>query len=336
MITRTATGWQAEDWQFQLSRIVTSVRELYQHLELPIDSLPSAELAHLDFPLKVPQGFLDKIKKGDVNDPLLLQVLPKKQELVISPGFSLDPLAEASALKGKGLLHKYKSRVLVVLSGSCAINCRYCFRRHFPYQDNGLSQQEFEDISHYVINTPHINEVILSGGDPLITSNKRLERLIRTLEKAPNLKRLRFHSRVPIVIPERIDNDLLRIIQSTHLKIILVTHSNHAQELDGVFSSAMQQLTRIGVTLLNQSVLLKGVNDSVSTLSDLSEKLFDAGVLPYYLHLLDPVTGTSHFDVSETEGKQLIQQLLTELPGYLVPKLVKEEAGKTSKTPISP
>jgi len=334
MITRTTTGWQAEDWQFQLSRVVTSVKDLYQYLELPLDSLSSARLAQLDFPLKTPQSFLEKMKKGDFNDPLLLQVLPKQQELTLTPGFSYDPLAEASALKSRGLLHKYKNRVLVVLSGSCAINCRYCFRRHFPYQDNGLSQQEFEDISHYVTNTPQINEVILSGGDPLITSNKRLERFIHTLEKAPNLKRLRFHSRVPVVIPERIDEGLLRIIQSTRLKIILVTHSNHAQELDDVFSSTMQQLARIGVTLLNQSVLLKGVNDSALALSNLSEKLFSAGVLPYYLHLLDPVTGTSHFNVPETEGKLLIQQLLAELPGYLVPKLVKEEAGKTSKTPI--
>lgn len=335
MITRTAAGWQTEDWQIQLSSTISNVEMLLQRLNLPLEAMPQRLQAAKNFPLKVPEAFVAKMQPGDPNDPLLLQVLPKGAEMMVQPGFVADPLAEQVANSQQGMLHKYKNRVLVILSGSCAINCRYCFRRHFDYADNRLSSRDFEAIFAYLASNPEINEVILSGGDPLVVSNSRLQKFMLGLESIAHIKRLRIHTRVPVVIPERVDQGLLTCLGNTRLRTILVVHSNHAQELDCRFGDAMALLKAVGVTLLNQSVLLKGVNDNLQALVNLSERLFDFGVQPYYLHLLDPVAGSAHFDVSEADAVALMRSLIAEVSGYMVPKLVREVAGERSKTPIS-
>jgi EF-P beta-lysylation protein EpmB len=334
MITRTAPSWHTEDWQFLLSNSIRSPESLWRRLNLPLDTLPAALKGHADFPIRVPEPYLDKINPADLSDPLLLQVLPLAQESEVQPGFVADPLGERSTNPQPGLLHKYKSRVLVMLSGACAINCRYCFRRHFPYQDNRLSNQEFGYIQTYLARHPEVNEVILSGGDPLVASNARLGKLLKNIESCTNVTRLRVHARLPVVIPQRIDMGLLDLLRDTRLKTVLVTHSNHPNELDSVFDDAMSALQQAGVTLLNQSVLLRGVNDSGAVLQALSERLFQAGVLPYYLHLLDPVAGAHHFDVPESEARGLMRFLQQELPGFLIPRLVREISGKSGKTLI--
>ena len=299
-----------------------------------MESLPAGLKGHQAFPLRVPEPYLDKIRPGRLDDPLLLQVLPVAAENDSVPGFVADPLGERSSNPQSGLLHKYQSRVLLVLSGACAVNCRYCFRRHFPYEDNRLSSAEFSHIEAYLREHPQVNEVILSGGDPLVVSNARLANLLNIIENVPSVKRLRIHSRVPVVIPQRIDAGLLDILGNTRLDTVLVTHSNHPRELDAVFDAAMGALRQAGVHLLNQAVLLRGVNDDAQVLVELSERLFHSGILPYYLHLLDPVAGAHHFDVPETEARALMAYLHRSLPGFLIPRLVREISGKPGKTLI--
>lgn len=334
MITRTAPGWHTEDWQIALSGAIRTVEALWQALELPLDSLPAALAAHRDFPVRVPLPFLAKIEKGNPDDPLLRQVLPVGAETQATAGFIADPLGERDANHSSGLLHKYRSRVLLVLSGTCAINCRYCFRRHFPYEDNRLGTDEFAAIQAYLQARPEVNEVILSGGDPLVISNVRLGQLLQVIESVPHITRLRIHTRLPVVIPQRVDQGLLQQLGESRLKCVLVTHSNHPNELDRDFDLAMNLLQRQGVTLLNQAVLLRGVNDCATIQAALAERLFQAGVLPYYLHLLDPVAGAHHFDVPETEARALMQALQRVLPGFLIPRLVREVPGQPGKTPI--
>lgn len=334
MITRTAPGWHTEDWQIELSGAVRSVESLWQLLDLPVDSLPAALAAHRDFPVRVPRAFLAKIEKGNPDDPLLKQILPVAAETHSVAGFVADPLAERNANRQSGLLHKYQSRVLLVLGGTCAINCRYCFRRHFPYEDNRLGPEDLAGIQAYLADQPDVNEVILSGGDPLVTSNARLCALLDLIEAVPHISRLRIHTRLPVVIPQRVDQGLLQRLGQSRLNCVLVTHCNHPQELDTDFDHAMNLLKRQGVTLLNQAVLLRGVNDSVATQVALSERLFAAGVLPYYLHLLDPVAGAHHFDVPESEARTLMQAVHAALPGFLIPRLVREVPGQPGKSLI--
>lgn len=334
MITRTEPGWQTEDWQIELSGAIRTVENLWQALDLPLEQLPAALAAHRDFPVRVPPAFLARIERGNPADPLLRQILPVAAETQHVSGFGVDPLGEAQARRLTGLLHKYRSRVLLVLGSACAINCRYCFRRHFPYEDNRLGPEDLARISAYLGEHPEVNEVILSGGDPLVTSNLRLQQLIRTLEAVPTVQRLRIHSRLPVVIPRRVDQGLLQSLAETRLQAVLVTHSNHPQELGDDFDTAMNLLRKQGITLLNQAVLLRGVNDRADVLIALSERLFAAGVLPYYLHLLDPVAGAHHFDVPEAEARSLMQAVHAGLPGFLVPRLVREVAGQPSKSPI--
>ena len=334
MITRTAPSWHTEDWQILLSGSIRCPEVLWKRLELPMESLPAGLKGHQAFPLRVPEPYLDKIRPGRLDDPLLLQVLPVAAENDSVPGFVADPLGERSSNPQSGLLHKYQSRVLLVLSGACAVNCRYCFRRHFPYEDNRLSSAEFSHIEAYLREHPQVNEVILSGGDPLVVSNARLANLLNIIENVPSVKRLRIHSRVPVVIPQRIDAGLLDILGNTRLDTVLVTHSNHPRELDAVFDAAMGALRQAGVHLLNQAVLLRGVNDDAQVLVELSERLFHSGILPYYLHLLDPVAGAHHFDVPETEARALMAYLHRSLPGFLIPRLVREISGKPGKTLI--
>ena len=326
---------QEQNWQSQLSALITDPLELLNQLELSTDQLLSgAILASEQFKLRVPRAFVGKMKIGDPLDPLLLQVLPHHLELEEHPEFVTDPLGEEAANQMAGVLHKYQSRFLLTLTGACAIHCRYCFRRHFPYQENLPKNEDWLKIKHYIEQHPHINEVILSGGDPLTLSNRKLALWLERLAFLPQIKILRIHSRVPIVIPNRIDEELISILKNSRLRIVVVVHSNHASELDDFTCSKLLQLSHHHITLLNQAVLLKGVNDSAETLTELSYRLFEARVMPYYLHVLDKVKGAQHFDLRSSEIDQIYSDVLASLPGYLVPKLVREIAGEKNKTPL--
>jgi EF-P beta-lysylation protein EpmB len=323
-----------DSWNQVLAGATKDVKYLLTQLHISPSELPQRQQACLDFPLLVPQPFIDKMVKGDVNDPLLLQVLPQSAELESADGFINDPLAEQNSNLQKGLIHKYHGRILVLLSTGCAVNCRYCFRRHFPYQENRIGKNDWQAILNYVAQDTSIEELILSGGDPLMLNDQQLEKFIKQAETIPHLERLRIHTRLPVVIPQRITDKLVEILHSCRFDCAIVLHINHRQELDDKLSVALTKLRHAGITLLNQAVLLRGVNDNLEAQVGLSKTLFKAGILPYYLHLLDKVKGAHHFEVSEKDAQQLHQQLLLKLSGYLVPKLVREEAGKGSKTPV--
>lgn len=283
--------------------------------------------------MRVPHHFINLMRKGDSQDPLLRQVLPVADEFIQKQGFTDDPLAEQES-ELPGLLHKYKSRVLIVFRGGCAINCRYCFRRHFPYEQHSFGREQQQQALDYISQHPELNEVILSGGDPLMASDKHILAFAKVCADIPHIKRLRIHSRLPVVIPSRLQSALAEQLVTTGLKIILVIHANHPHEISPQLAAGLLNWRNAGITLLNQSVLLAGVNDSAATLVQLSEALFAAHTLPYYLHQLDAVAGASHFAVSDTMALQLATQLRHELPGFLVPKLVREWAGEASKTPL--
>ena len=335
MITRSAASVDSLTWQEQLTTSIRDPKELLRQLELdPNLFLEGALAANQDFALRVPLAYLQRIKKGDPSDPLLKQILPLPDELLPTPGYAEDPLAEQQTNPTPGLIHKYHGRVLLVLSPNCAINCRYCFRRHFPYQDNNPGRKEWQQALDYIANNSSITEVIYSGGDPLATSDKQLKWLTDQISEINHVQRLRIHSRLPIVIPDRMTQQCLDWLTSTRLLPSLVIHSNHPNELDHTVARVLQPFRQAGVTILNQTVLLAGINDSEETLRTLSEKLFQIGVLPYYLHQLDRVKGAAHFEVSDQKAKQLIKKLMATLPGYLVPKLVREIPNRPNKTPI--
>ena len=321
------------NWQKELANVVTDVKELLEMLSLT-EHFDSRDIeAKRLFPMRVPRPFIAKMRHGDATDPLLLQVLPQHQEFLSAAGYVKDPLEEQEA-PVPGLLHKYRSRVLLMLKTGCAVNCRYCFRRHFPYQDNQVNKRTLEPVFEYLAGHPEINEVILSGGDPLMAKDEMIDWLLDRLEQLPQIKRLRIHSRLPVVIPSRVTDELCQRLATSPLKVILVNHINHGNEIDAPFKAAMQKLKQAEVTLLNQAVLLRGINDSATAQAELSEALFDADILPYYLHLLDKVEGASHYDVSEDAATSIMAELLETLPGFLVPKLVREIGGQPSKTPI--
>ena len=327
--------YQEQNWQSQLSDLITDPLELLEVLKLcPEQLLSGAILASEQFKLRVPRAFVGKMTVGDPLDPLLLQVLPHHLELEDYPDFVTDPLGEEQANQQPGVLHKYKSRFLLTLTGACAVHCRYCFRRHFPYQENLPKNEDWLNIKNYIESQPDINEVIFSGGDPLTLSNRKLKLWIERLESLPQIKFLRIHSRVPIVIPNRVDEELVSLLKNSRLRIILVVHSNHAAELDDLTCAKLSLLVQQQITVLNQAVLLKGINNSAQVLVDLSYRLFDAGVMPYYLHVLDKVKGAHHFDLSPKEINLIYKDVLENLPGYLVPKLVREIAGEKNKTPL--
>lgn len=321
-------------WQKELADAVKNPQQLLQLLDIPPENIPLSVKARKNFPMLVPRPFIAKMKKGDVNDPLLKQILPIFDEELVTEGYSLDPLQEFNNGE-QGLLHKYKSRVLLILKSGCAVNCRYCFRRHFPYQENNINKLQLENIINYIKKHPEVNEVILSGGDPLMSKDDFLQSVIKQLESLPQLTRLRIHSRLPVVIPARITTQLCEQLKQSRLKVILVVHINHANEIDEAFKEAMLKLHLADVTLLNQSVLLKGVNDTSMALIALSEALFDANIHPYYLFLLDKVQGAQHFDLATKTAQLLVKEMSLALPGYLVPKLSREIAGKQSKTIIN-
>ena len=323
------------NWQTQLASAFTDIETLCTYLQLSPNDLNLSVDAAKDFPLRVPLAFAKRIEKGNVHDPLLRQILPISDELQIYAGFTYDPVGDLNAVKQTGLLHKYHGRVLLINTGACAIHCRYCFRRNFPYADLQLSKQQENDVFQTIKNDKSIQEVILSGGDPLILNDARLMQLFDGLEKIPTLKRIRIHTRLPIVLPNRVTDKLLMLLKNSMKKIIVVVHCNHANEIDADVAKACERLKSAGVTLLNQSVLLRGVNDSPEVLCDLSERLFEIGALPYYLHFLDKATGTGHFQVSEPEALMLLTALQNRLSGYLVPKLVIEKAGELAKQNLS-
>lgn len=321
----------ASPWQQQLKEAVRSVPELLRLVNL--SQHPIATMADTDpqFPLRVPLSYVHRITPGDPNDPLLLQVLPQSAERQPSPGFVDDPLQEQQHNPVPGLVHKYTGRALLITTQACAVHCRYCFRQHFPYAENRLTARQWQPALDYLHERPDIHEIILSGGDPLSLDNKALAELINTLEQIPHLKTLRLHSRTPIVLPARIDSGLLDLLAKSRLNTVLVLHANHARELGGELHPALAALRTSGTVLLNQTVLLKGINDSADTLVELSHALFNQGILPYYLHVLDPVAGAAHFDTSDDEARQLWKQVQARLPGYLVPRLVREVPGDNHK-----
>ena len=321
---------RAPDWQSELASAITSAEELLEELVLP---QLAARLVHNPaFRLRVPRRFVAKMQKGNADDPLLKQVLPIAAEN--RPYGVNDPVGDLAAMATPGLLHKYRGRALLVTTGACAIHCRYCFRRHFPYANANPGKNEWQDAMAYLSTHQDIHEVILSGGDPLVLDNAKLGRLLTTLEQIPHIKWLRIHTRLPVVLPSRIDEELVSLLQKLRLRKTFVIHANHANELMADEFAAMHRLQSSGITLLNQSVLLKGVNDTASTLIELSNRLYEAGVLPYYLHMLDPVQGAMHFEVSQARAIELMESLRVELPGYLVPRLVREIPGESSKTAI--
>jgi EF-P beta-lysylation protein EpmB len=336
MIPRTNTIVQTKDWQNSLATAISSVAQLLEYVGMAKHPSVLSDDNFNQFPLRVPHSYADKIKKGDINDPLLLQVLPTKDELECLPGYTVDPLAEQEASPAPGIIHKYHGRVLLVITGACAIHCRYCFRRHFPYQQHRMGSDEREQTLDYLRNDQSISEIIFSGGDPLAVNDKLLGQWIAAIGEISHIKRLRFHTRLPAVIPERITHDLLTNISQCRQQIIFVMHINHANEIDSDIAAAVRKLKDHDVTVLNQTVFLKGINDNSHTLADLSTMLFRAGVLPYYLHILDKVAGGAHFDLAQNEAQHIYAKLTKLLPGYLVPKLVMEQAGHSAKTILPP
>jgi L-lysine 2,3-aminomutase len=321
------------DWRALWRDAITDAGELLQAVGLAhlADRLPAADAG---FALRVPRGFVARMRPGDPRDPLLLQVLPQLAELDQVPGFVADAVGDLAAREAQGVLHKYHGRALLIASGSCAVNCRYCFRRHFPYGDEIAASGHWQQALAHLQADPSISELILSGGDPLALATAKLEELTRGLARLPQVIRLRIHSRLPVVLPERIDAAFVDWLAALPLQKVVVLHANHANELDASVDAACAALRQAGATLLNQSVLLRGINDDADALAALSERLFAAGVLPYYLHQLDRVQGTAHFEVDDARARALVEDVRQRLPGFLVPRLVREVAGDGSKRPL--
>ena len=331
MIPSKSVPWQSDEWSRHLSEALSDPCDLLTRLGLDPETVPYQRDAA--FVMRVPAPFVARMRRGDPNDPLLRQVLPLRIEGEHASGFVTDPLEEEGATLAPGLIQKYAGRVLLIASPACAVHCRYCFRRHFPYAEHrqGVS---FPSLRHIEAD-PTIREVILSGGDPLMLKDGALTRLVRAIEAIPHVRWLRFHTRVPVVIPQRVTGELLDLLEETRLSTSMVLHANHPNELDDLLGAALAALHSSGITLLNQSVLLRGVNDDHHSLIQLSEALYEHHVLPYYLHLPDQVTGPQHFDIAEDHGRQLIRQMSDALPGYLVPRLVRETPGATAKEILS-
>ena len=324
---------ESEPWQRELADAVTDPRELLQMLDLSPADLPVLRQASAAFALRVPRYFVGLMQPGDPHDPLLAQVLPAAAELQSVPGFVADPVEDLAAARGDGILQKYRGRALLITTGACAVHCRYCFRRHFPYAEQPLLRR-WPDALARLRESDDLREVILSGGDPLSLSDTRLADLVEGIAAIPQVERLRIHTRLPVVLPARVGDGLARLLAGTRLQTVCVIHANHPREITPELACAMDRLRSAGVALLNQSVLLKSVNDDADILAMLSEALFRVGVLPYYLHLLDPVAGAAHFEVGAGRAGTLLAQLRSALPGYLVPRLVREVPRADSKVPL--
>lgn len=321
-------------WQQLWRDAIRDPAELLALLGLPGLAPRVSAAASAQFPMRVPRGFAARMRHGDPDDPLLRQVLPLDDEERRVPGFGLDAVGDLASRGGAGILHKYEGRALLVATGSCAIHCRYCFRRHFPYGEQTAAAGQWRESLDYLAADASISEVLLSGGDPLSLATPKLAEFTDALARLPHVRRLRLHTRLPVVLPERVDAELLAWLAGLRQQVVVVVHANHGNEIDPAVAGALAALRGAGATVLNQAVLLRGVNDSVAALSDLSERLFEAGVLPYYLHQLDRVAGSAHFEVPENESRRLHAGLAALLPGYLVPRLVREVAGAPAKLPV--
>jgi EF-P beta-lysylation protein EpmB len=321
------------NWQKEIAMSFSDPISLLEYLELPLENFAEDIKARQLFPMRVPRPFAKKMKKGDPLDPLFRQVFTSSSEFQAAQGFSTDPLQEQNNQQ-PGILHKYQNRLLLLVRGGCAVNCRYCFRRHFPYTDNHLSKKQWKQALEYIAANPQLDEVIYSGGDPLMAKDDFLAWLTIQIEAIPHIKRLRIHTRLPVVIPSRITNELIAWFSQSRLKPVMVLHVNHANEIDSALAASMQKLKQAGVTLLNQAVLLKGINDTADKQISLNEGLFEIGVMPYYLHVLDKVQGAEHFDLPDGKAKELMRELIKRQPGYLIPKLVREIGGQPGKTPL--
>jgi L-lysine 2,3-aminomutase len=338
MIPRTPIEAQApasaKDWRGQWREAVSDPFELLRLLDLEaLTDRVSVPPRHA-FPMRVPHSFIGRMHRGDAHDPLLRQVLPLVDETIEVAGFSLDAVGDLSSRNNTGVLHKYDGRALLITTGSCAIHCRYCFRRHFPYSEETAARNHWQAAVAQLREDSSISEVLLSGGDPLSMATHRLSELTDALAGIPHIRRLRIHTRLPIVLPARVDDELCQWLSTLRWPVALVVHANHANEIDYEVGGALHRLRASGATLLNQSVLLRGVNDNVQALAELSETLFESGVLPYYLHLLDKVKGVAHFEVSDLEAASIERALRERLPGYLMPRWVREVAGEPFKTPF--
>jgi EF-P beta-lysylation protein EpmB len=317
-----------------LAQAIRQADELIDRLQLPHSLRESARRAANLFPVMVPESYLRRMRPGDPDDPLLRQVLPLDAERMETPGFSSDAVGDLSAQRAPGLLQKYSGRALLMVAGACAVHCRYCFRRQFPYHEVPRKLDDFEPAFAALQDDATIREIILSGGDPLMVSDRRLTELIARLADIPHLRRLRIHSRLPIVLPSRITTELLELLRATRLTPVMVVHANHPREIEGDCAEALRSVIRAGIPTLNQAVLLRGVNDRADVLTELCERLVDMGVMPYYLHQLDRVRGAAHFEVAEETGRALIRELRRRLPGFAVPRYVREQAGADHKLPL--
>ena len=334
MIPAAPSPLQPPGWQQLWRDAIRDPRELLSLLDLDALAGRVSDTAAAQFPLRVPRGFVARMRRGDAHDPLLRQVLPLDDEEQVAPGFSLDAVGDADAKAGDGVIRKYNGRALLVATGSCAVHCRYCFRRHFPYAEETAARDGWGGAIDLIRADSAIEEVILSGGDPLSLSTQKLDQLTGALRGIPHLKRLRIHTRLPIVLPERVDDAFADWLRGLPWPVTVVVHANHANEFDASVDAAMQRLRQAGALLLNQAVLLRGVNDSVDALAALSERGHASGVLPYYLHQLDRVAGAAHYEVTDVTARSLHRELSARLSGYLVPRLVREVAGDPGKRPL--
>ena len=319
-------------WQDEMRDAVTCPKELWSILNLPLKDLKGAQKACTLFPLKVPRGFIQRMQSGDLDDPLLRQILPLDAETISDPNFTKDPVADLSNNPVSGIVHKYHGRVLLIATGACGVHCRYCFRRHFPYHEQSASKNQWQEAIDYIQSDDSIHEVILSGGDPLSLSNNKLQQIFSALESIAHVKTIRIHTRQIVVLPSRVDEGFLNLLSNTAKNTVIVLHVNHANEIDQTVAAATEKLSELNIHLLNQAVLLKGVNDNQEQLIELSHALFAIGVLPYYLNVLDQVSGAGHFEVPINICRKLHTAIKARLPGYLVPKLVQDLAKKDSKT----
>lgn len=335
MITQSDTRKQKEKWQIELTQAFTVTTTLLKYCGHDVASQRQLLDNNPNFRCFVTKSWADRIEKGNIYDPMLLQVMSQSQENVITPGYNNDPLIEAAQTPTPGLIHKYHGRALVTLTGNCAINCRYCFRRAFPYQENNFNKQNWQGIITYLKNNHDIYEVILSGGDPLLMKDNIIAGIIADLDSIPHLRYLRIHSRVPLALPSRITDKLIAVLLTSRLLKTIVIHSNCPQEIDTEVQDKLLAIKSSGINLLNQSVLLKDINNNAMVLAELSHKLFAAGVMPYYIHKLDKVSGSAHFNIPLATANTIMQQLIELLPGYLMPKFVKEQGFAKSKIPIS-
>lgn len=320
-------------WQQSLQRAVRKVDDLLALLDLTKEQVSTCDSEN-SFPLLVPREYVARMIKGDPMDPLLLQILPLGDEQLLEPGFIADPVGDSASERAPGLLHKYASRVLFIATGMCAVHCRYCFRRHYPYEEKPRSFEQWQPALQAIEGDSSIEEVILSGGDPLSLNNARLHQLIDAIEAIPHIVRLRIHTRFPLMIPNRIDDGLLELFAQSRLKTVMVWHINHSREIDDAVAASARRLQQAGVMLLNQSVLLRRVNDTLDAQIELSKRLVEIGIVPYYLHQLDRVHGAAHFECPANVGEELVNAMRERLPGYAVPRFVREVAGEPSKSLI--